>query len=59
MIVAEAKAKILPSLLDDLFPDGGKAGWWLKANQLDLEAKGVIAGGGKGPVWLLRTGDGA
>ena len=25
-----------------LFPGGAKAGWWLKAVQLDLEAKGAI-----------------
>jgi hypothetical protein len=27
----------------DLFPGGEKAGWWVKAVQLDLEAKQVIA----------------
>jgi hypothetical protein len=40
--VAEAKARLLPLLPDDLFPGGEKAGWWLKAAQLDLEAKGTI-----------------
>ena len=25
-----------------LDPDGAKAGWWTKAVQLDLEAKGII-----------------
>ena len=40
--VAEAKALLLPKLPQDLFPGGEKAGWWLKAAQLDLEAKGII-----------------
>ncbi len=56
MSVAEAKAALLPTLPQDLFPRGEKAGWWLKAVQLDLEAKGVLARGGKGPVRLFRTG---
>lgn len=54
--VAEAKAALLPNLSEELFPGGEKAGWWLKAVQLDLEAKGVIERGGKGPVRLFRTG---
>jgi hypothetical protein len=28
--------------LPDLFPAGTKAGWWTKAVQLDLEAKGLV-----------------
>ncbi|WP_114390050.1 DUF6958 family protein [Notoacmeibacter marinus] len=56
MTVAEAKAALLPDLSRDLFPGGEKAGWWLKAVQLDLEAKGVIARGSKGPVRLFKTG---
>jgi hypothetical protein len=42
LTVAEAKAALLPRLPDTLFPGGDKAGWWLKAAQLDLEAKGII-----------------
>lgn len=42
LTVAEAKAQLLPLLPQSLFPEGAKAGWWLKATQLDLEAKGVI-----------------
>jgi uncharacterized protein YdhG (YjbR/CyaY superfamily) len=38
--ILEAVPPLLPV---DLFPDGAKAGWWSKAVQLDLEAKGVIA----------------
>ena len=42
LTIAETKAKLLPKLPQDLFPGGAKAVWWLKAAQLDLEAKGVI-----------------
>ena len=41
--LADAKAQLLPLLPSALFPGGEKAGWWMKAVQLDLEAKGVIA----------------
>jgi hypothetical protein len=34
---------VVARLPDDVFPGGAKAGWWSKAVQLDLEAKGVIA----------------
>ncbi len=54
MSVAEAKAALLPHLSEDLFPGGAKAGWWLKAVQLDLEAKGVIVRGSPKPVRLYR-----
>lgn len=52
--VAEAKAALLPQLDATLFPNGEKAGWWLKAVQLDLEAKGVIARAKGSPVRLYR-----
>lgn len=52
--VAELKAKLLPLLPGDLFPVGDKAGWWLKAVQLDLEAKRVIARAPGSPVRLYR-----
>ena len=55
MTVAEAKAALLPHLDQTLFPGGDKAGWWLKAVQLDLEAKGVIARAKGGPVRLYRV----
>jgi hypothetical protein len=42
LTVAEAKAALLPKLPEALFPGGEKAGWWLKAAQLDLEGKRVI-----------------
>ncbi|MBX3197715.1 MAG: hypothetical protein KF850_15375 [Labilithrix sp.] len=55
MTVAEAKKALLPRLPDDLFPGGDKAGWWLKAVQLDLEAKGVLARGPGKPVRLYKA----
>lgn len=42
LTTAEANARLLPGLPDYLFPGGEKAGWWQKAAQLDLEAKGII-----------------
>lgn len=52
LTVAAAKDALLPRLPDDLFPQGKTAGWWLKAVQLDLEAKGVIARATGAPVRL-------
>ena len=52
--LAEAKAALLPALSEDLFPGGAKAGWWFKAVQLDLEAKGQIQRGPTSPVRLFR-----
>lgn len=40
--VADAKLQLLPLLSDTHFPGGAKAGWWLKAVQLNLEAEGII-----------------
>lgn len=53
--VPEAKAALLPRLPEALFPGGDKAGWWLKAVQLDLEAKGIIKRAPSKPVQLYRT----
>lgn len=50
--VAEAKAALLPQ---NLFPNGEKAGWWLKAAQLDLEAKGTIQREATKPLRLRRV----
>ena len=40
---AEIKTRLLEHLPEELFPNGAKAGWWVKAVQLDLEAKGIVA----------------
>lgn len=56
LTVAAAKDALLPLLPAELFPGGEKAGWWLKAAQLDLEKKGVIARAEGSPVRLCRRG---
>lgn len=50
----EIKAAVLSRLPEDLFPGGDKAGWWIKAVQLDQEAKGVLARS-IAPVRLYRV----
>jgi hypothetical protein len=56
LTVAEAKERLLPLLPEALFPGGDKAGWWLKAAQLDLEAKAVIRREATKPLRLHRRG---
>lgn len=55
MSVSDLIAAVKPKLPQDLFPGGEKAGWWVKAVQLDLEAKKVIARADKPPVRLYRV----
>ena len=43
MTAAEIREAVLAHLPEELFPQGAKAGWWTKAVQLDLEAKGMVA----------------
>jgi hypothetical protein len=57
LLVAEAKSALLPGLPEALFPGGKTAGWWLKAVQLDLEAKGIIARAKAKPVRLRRVAE--
>jgi hypothetical protein len=52
---AQIVAAATPALPADLFPSGEKAGWWAKAVQLDLEAKGVIRRADTPPVRLRRA----
>ncbi|MGO4335782.1 hypothetical protein AB4037_12795 [Labrys sp. KB_33_2] len=54
LTVAEAKQHLLPLLSQALFPGGAKAGWWLKAVQLDLEAKGTVVREATKPLRLHR-----
>ncbi|WP_048646746.1 DUF6958 family protein [Nitratireductor soli] len=54
LTVADAKEALLPHLSEAVFPEGKTAGWWLKAVQLDLEAKGVIKRAPRPPVRLYR-----
>ena len=54
LTIADAKTAAFPHLPDDLFPGGDTAGWWFKAVQLDLEAKGLIAREATKPLRLHR-----
>jgi hypothetical protein len=54
MTPAEIQKAVLPLLPQSLFPGGDKAGWWMKAVQLDQEAKKVPARPGKPPVRLWK-----
>lgn len=51
--IADAQARVRPHLPEALFPGGEKAGWWFKAAQLDLEAKGVIRRENTKPLRLV------
>ena len=52
----EMRRAVVPHLPKDLFPGGAKAGWWAKAVQLDLEAKGVVAREASKPLrWHLKS----
>lgn len=55
LTVAQAKAALLPHLAEEHFPGGEKAGWRLKAVQLDLEAQGIISRAPGSPVRLSRA----
>ncbi len=55
MTVAQAQEALLPHLSETDFPERQKAGWWMKAVQLDLEAKGIIKRAPKRPVQLYRV----
>ena len=52
---AEMLAGAKAHLPEELFPGGAKAGWWAKAVQLDLEAKGIIKRMKGSPVRLYRA----
>ena len=51
--IAEAPARVKAHLPEALFPGGEKAGWWFKAAQLDLEAKGIIRRENAKPLRLV------
>ena len=52
--VADAKARALPRLPDDLFPEGAKAGWRQKTVQLDLEARGLVGRTASRPMRIYK-----
>ena len=53
--VADLQAKVRTKLPESLFPGGAKAGWWFKAVQLDLEAKGHVLRSNTKPLRLYRA----
>ncbi|MEL7025832.1 MAG: hypothetical protein AAGO57_01200 [Pseudomonadota bacterium] len=55
MSAAEMKAALLPHLPQALFPNGEKAGWWMKSVQLDQEAKGIIKRSNTKPLRFYRV----
>jgi hypothetical protein len=55
LTIAEIQAGVLAHLPERLFPRGAKAGWWSKAVQLDLEAKGIITRTKTTPLRLHRV----
>ena len=55
LTVAEVQEGVIAHLPEDLFPGGAKAGWWTKAVQLDLQAKGIISREKTTPLRLHRA----
>lgn len=55
LTAAEIGKALLPHLPDEHFPGGATAGWWAKAVQLDLEAKGVVTRTDSRPLRLYRS----
>ena len=55
LTVAEVQERVIAHLPQKLFPGGAKAGWWTKAVQLDLEAKGIVAREKTKPLRLRKA----
>ncbi|WP_406872403.1 hypothetical protein WHT83_22115 [Aminobacter sp. P9b] len=55
LTVAQMQDGVRGHLPEDLYPGGAKAGWWAKAVQLDLEAKGIIARERVSPLRLHKA----
>lgn len=51
----EIKDATKAHLPDDLFPGGATSGWWQKAVQLDLEAKGIVCRSATKPLRFYLT----
>ncbi len=52
---AEMFDGVIPHLPQDQFPGGAKASWWVKAVQLDMEAKGEVTREASKPLRWHRT----
>ena len=55
LTVAEIQERVIAHLPKKLFPGGAKAGWWTKAVQLDLEAKGIVTREKTRPLRLRKA----
>jgi hypothetical protein len=55
LTVAEVQQGVRAHLPEALYPGGAKSGWWTKAVQLDLEAKGIIVREKVSPLRLHRA----
>lgn len=53
--VSELQEAVIDHLPQDLYPGGARAGWWVKAVQLDLEAKGIVKRTRTSPLRLYRV----
>ncbi len=53
--VEEMYQAILPLVSQELFPNGEKLVWWMKAAQLDLEAKSLIKRQNTKPLSFVRV----
>ena len=55
MTLADIRTGVMERLSEELFPGGDKAGWWMKAVQLDLEAKGIVMREKTSPIRLRKV----
>ncbi|QND51766.1 hypothetical protein HB779_07505 [Phyllobacterium sp. 628] len=55
LTVVEIREQLTDVLSQEVFPGGAKAGWWAKAVQLDLEAKGVVKREKTSPIRLYKA----
>jgi hypothetical protein len=55
MTVEELGQAVLPHLPESLFPGGATSGWWIKAVQLDQEARGTITREKTKPLRLHKS----
>lgn len=53
--MAHVQQAVVAHLPGDLFPGDAKSGWWMKAVQFDLEAKGIIARKTVSPLRLHKA----
>ena len=47
--------RVVAHLPESLFPGGATSGWWMKAVQLDLEAKGIVRRTKTSPLRLHKS----